>query len=211
MRPLRLLIVDDHPVVRSGLRAMLATQADFEIVAEAEDGAEAVRLADEHRPDVVLIDLHMPGLDGVHALEEIRALGHGTRSLVLTTYETDADILPAIEAGAEGYLLKDAPHEELFRAIRATAVGESILAPQVAARLLRRLSSGMDDALSRREIDVLQRVSRGDTNKAIARELHIAEATVKSHLLHVFAKLGVADRTAAVTRALERGIIRLEG
>ena len=206
---IRLLISDDHPVVRDGLRGMLASQPDLDVIGEAADGAAAVKLAAELAPDVILLDLRMPVLDGVAAIRQIRAQQPGTHILVLTTYDTDADILPAIEAGATGYLLKDAPRDELFRAIRATARGETVLAPAVAARLLGKMRAPAEEKLSARELEVLGLVSEGASNGEIAQALHISEATVKSHLLHIFAKLGVADRTAAVTVALQRGVLRL--
>jgi DNA-binding NarL/FixJ family response regulator len=206
---IRLLIADDHPVVRDGLRGMLAGQPDLQVVGEAADGAVAVALAAELAPDVILMDLRMPVLDGVAAIRQIRARQPGAHILVLTTYDTDADILPAIEAGATGYLLKDAPRDELFRAIRATARGETVLAPAVAARLLGKMRAPAEEKLSARELEVLGLVARGASNVEIARALHISEATVKSHLLHIFGKLGVADRTAAVTVAVQRGILRL--
>ena len=209
-RTIRLLIVDDHPVVRSGLQGMLASQPDFEVVGEAQDGSEGVRLAKKLKPDVILMDLRMPEMDGVTAIKRIKAEQPEIRILVLTTYESDADILRSIETGATGYLLKGAPREELYSAIRAVSRGESPLAPAVAARLVGRLRGPADSTLSNREIEVLQLVARGTSNKGIAKELWISETTVKTHMLHVFAKLGVADRTAAVTAALKRGIIRLE-
>ncbi len=207
---IRLLIADDHPVVRTGLQGMLTGQPDFEVVGEAADGAEAVALTDQLHPDVVLMDLRMPDMDGVTAIRHIKTRHPEVHILVLTTYDTDADILPAIEAGATGYLLKDAPREDLFRAIRAAARGETVLAPTVAARLVGRMRAPAQEVLSAREIEVLSLVARGRSNKEIARQLHISEATVKSHLIHIFDKLGVADRTAAVTEALRRGILRLE-
>lgn len=207
---IRLLIADDHPVVRGGLQGMLAAEPDFEVVGEAETGAQAVEMTERLGPDVVLMDLRMPEMDGVSAIKRIREIRPATRALVLTTYDSDADILPAIEAGATGYLLKDAPREDLFRAIRAAARGESVLAPAVAARLMGRMRARGEEALSAREIEVLALVARGHNNKAIGRDLHVSEATVKTHLLHIFGKLGVDDRTAAVTVALERGILRLD-
>ncbi len=205
---IRLLIVDDHPVVRDGLRAILATQSDLEIIGEADTGDAALARVAVDAPDVVLMDLQMPILDGVTAIAQIHTAHRGVRVLVLTTYETDADITAAIEAGATGYLLKDTPRADLFAAIRAAARGEAALSPAVATRVLGRLR-GSPEALSAREIDVLTAVARGDSNKQVARALHISEATVKTHLLHIYAKLGVADRTAAVTTALTRGVIRL--
>jgi DNA-binding NarL/FixJ family response regulator len=206
---IRLVLADDHPVVRDGLRGMLASQADFEVVGEAGSGREAVRLVERERPDVVLMDLQMPDLDGVAATAEIVARFPASRVLVLTTYDTDADILRAVEAGATGYLLKDAPRERLFPAIRAAARGETVLAPTVATRLVGRLRLPAGEALTAREVEVLERVATGASNADVAAGLYISEATVKTHLLHIFAKLGVDDRTAAVVAALERGIIRL--
>jgi DNA-binding NarL/FixJ family response regulator len=211
MTPIRILLVDDHPVVRAGIRGMLAGQPDFAILGEAENGRQAVQLAVALQPDVILMDLRMPVQDGVEALVELRASGVRSGVLVLTTYDTDADILPAVEAGATGYLLKDAPREELYRAVRATARGEAVLAPSVAARLMRRVREDGTEGLSARELEVLMLVADGATNQAIGRALHISVATVKSHLIHIFSKLGVSDRTAAVTVALERDMIRLDG
>jgi DNA-binding NarL/FixJ family response regulator len=206
---IRILIVDDHPVVRDGLRGMLAGEADFEVVGEAASGAEAVLLTERERPDVVLMDLQMPGVDGATATAEIAERFPGTRVLVLTTYDTDADILRAVEAGATGYLLKDAPRERLFPAIRSAARGETVLAPTVATRLVNRMRVPAEEALTGREIEVLELVARGSSNADVAASLFISEATVKTHLLHIFGKLGVDDRTAAVVSALERGIIAL--
>ena len=208
--PIRLIVADDHPVVRNGLRAMLETQPDIEVVGEAVNGAEALSMVGSLRPDLVLMDLQMPELDGATATRHIRARFENVHVLILTTYDTDADISRAVEAGATGYLLKDARRDELFQAVRVAARGESVLSPGVASRVLGRMRAPAEEALSPREIEVLGAVARGLSNRAIARSLHISEATVKTHLLHVFAKLGVDDRTAAVTVALERGIIRLE-
>ncbi len=206
---IRLLIADDHPVVRSGLKAILATQPDFELVAEADNGETAVTLFAQFQPDVTLMDLQMPCMDGLTAIRLIRAGHPQAYVLVLTTFNTDADILPALEAGATGYLVKDAPADELFRAVRAAARGEKVLAPVVAARLMERLAAPAEKSLSGREIEVLELAARGAANREIAGRLHITEATVKSHFVRIFAKLGVADRTAAVTAALEKKIIRL--
>ncbi|MGH3005894.1 MAG: response regulator [Gaiellaceae bacterium] len=206
----RVLIADDHPVVRSGLRGMLASDPGFEVVGEAADGPEAVALALRERPDVVLMDLRMPDLDGASATAEIRASRPETQILVLTTYDTDADIVRAIEAGAIGYLLKDVPHEEISRAVRAAARGEPALAPAVAERLMDRARGAAGDALTGREIDVLQLAARGLNNSEIAQEMFVSATTVKAHLAHIYRKLGVSDRTAAVTTALERQIIRLD-
>ena len=206
---LRLLVVDDHPVVRMGLVAMLSEHEDFDVVGEAADGAEAVALAARHRPDVVLMDLRMPGLDGAAATARLRADGAGPAVLVLTTYDTDADIVRAVEAGATGYLLKDSPREVLADAIRRAARGETVLAPPVVARLASRLRGPTGPTLTEREVQVVQCVARGLSNAEVGRELHIGEATVKTHLLRAFEKLGVADRTAAVTAAYRAGLIEL--
>ncbi len=208
---IRVLIVDDHPVVRTGLLGMLAAQREFAVVGEASNGRQAIELASQLRPDVVLMDLRMPELDGVAATAEIRRQLDRVQVLVLTTYDSDADILRAIEAGAIGYLLKDVPREDLFRAIRAAAKGESALAPAVAARLMGRMRAPPEETLSTREIQVLTMVAEGASNKAIGHQLHISEATVKTHLLHIFDKLGVSDRTQAVTAALQKGIVHLGG
>lgn len=207
---IRLLIADDHPVVRDGLRAMLATQPDIDVVGEATTGRQAVDMARSLRPQLVLMDLQMPGLDGASATRRIREELDDVHVLVLTTYDTDADVTRAVEAGATGYLLKDAPREDLFRAVRLAAQGESVLSPGVASRVLHRMRGPAEEALSSREIEVVACVARGLSNRDIARRLHISEATVKTHLVHIFGKLGVDNRTAAVTTAVARGIIRLE-
>lgn len=209
MDKIRILITDDHPVVREGLSGMLAGQADFEVIGLAADGDTAVQMHRSLAPDVTLMDLRMPGLDGVGAIMAIRAQQPLSRIIVMTTYDSDADILRAIEAGATGYLLKDTPREELFRAIRAAARGDSVLAPTVAARLMTRMRAPAEENLSAREIEVLQLVATGAGNEAIGKSLHISTATVKTHLIHIYGKLGVDDRTAAVTTALEKGIITL--
>jgi len=190
---------------------MLAGQPDFEVVGEAQNGAEAVEMAEKLAPDVVLMDLRMPEMDGIAAISEIKSQKPETNVLVLTTHDGGADILRAIETGATGYLLKDAPREDLFGAIRATARGEQLLAPTVAAHLTdHRARWSEERALSGREVEVLELVSRGTSNREIANRLWISEATVKSHLLHIYEKLGVTDRTSAVTSALRRGILRLD-
>lgn len=209
MTTTKILIVDDHPIVRAGIRGMLETQADFAVVAEAADGREAIALTRKFAPDVVLMDLRMPETDGVAAIAAIKEEQPSIHILVLTTYDTDADIVRAIDAGATGYLLKDAPRAELFRAVHATARGEAVLAPVVAERLMGKVRSGSDERLSAREIDVLLLVARGATNQEVAQKLHISTATVKSHMMQIYSKLGVSDRTAAATTAIERGIIRL--
>jgi DNA-binding NarL/FixJ family response regulator len=209
--PLAVLIADDHPVVREGLRGMLAAEPAIRVVAEAASGGEAVVMARRHRPDVVLMDLRMPGGDGVQATAGIIADLPGTRVVVLTTYETDADIVRAVEAGATGYLLKDTPRQDLVAAIRAAARGETVLGPAVAGRLVSHLRRPAVEPLSGRETEVLTHVARGETNADIARALFISEATVKTHLLRAFGKLGVSDRTAAVTRAIELGMLPAPG
>ena len=203
---LRVIVADDHPVVREGLRAMLDAEPDLEVVGEAASGAEAVALTARLRPDVVLMDLRMPGTDGVTATGEIAATGHA-RVLVVTTYDTDADILRAVEAGATGYLLKDTPRRELAEAVRAAARGETVLAPPVASKLVSRVRLPAVESPTPRELEVLAQVARGLSNVDIGRELHISEATVKTHLVHIFDKLGVSDRTAAVTRAIGKGLL----
>jgi DNA-binding NarL/FixJ family response regulator len=207
---IRVLIVDDHPIVRAGIEGILARQDDVEVVGEATTGAEAVVMTYDLVPDVVLMDLRMPEMDGVEAIKQIKRANENVHVLVLTTYDSDADILRAVEAGATGYLLKDTPRDDLFRAIRAAARGESVLAPVVATRLMSRVRTPGEDMLSNREIEVLRIAARGASNKEIAKQLWISEATVKSHLIHIFAKLGVADRTAAVMVGLERGMLRLD-
>jgi len=204
---IRVLVVDDHPVVRGGLVGWLDAQPDLAVVGEAGDGQEALARVAETTPDVVLMDLRMPRMDGVAAIERLAATHPAVRVLVLTTYDTDADIVRAVEAGASGYLLKDAPLPQLADAVRAAARGETVLAPPVAARLVSRLRAPAPDAPTARELEVLAGVARGLTNAEIGRELFIGEATVKTHLLRVFAKLGVDDRTRAVLVAVERGLL----
>jgi DNA-binding NarL/FixJ family response regulator len=202
-----LVIVDDHPVVRDGLRGMFTGDERFEVLGEAADGAEAIAAAEKLRPDVILMDLRMPGTDGVTAIAELARRGVASRVLVLTTYDTDSDVLPAIEAGATGYLLKDAPRDELYRAVEAAARGQAVLSPAVATRLMGQIRQPASEPLSQRELDVLGLIARGSTNREAAAQLFISEATVKTHLLHVYAKLGVNDRAAAVATAYERGIL----
>ena len=203
---IRVMVADDHPIVRGGIVALLSAADDLEVVAEASDGLEAVRLAAQHRPDVILMDLRMPGLDGDEATARILAANASTRVVILTTYESDASILTAIEAGASGYLLKAAPQEEILAGVRSVARGEVALAPSIAAMLVQRVAKPTV-ALSPRETEVLALVAQGSSNPQIARALFLSEATVKTHLLHVFEKLGVSDRTRAVTRAMELGIL----
>ena len=207
-RPIRVLLVDDHPVVRAGLRALLTSATGIEVVAEAASGSAALDLVREQAPDVVLMDLQMgAGMDGVTATEGLQQLPHPPRVLILTTYDTDADILRAVEAGAAGYLLKDAPADQLIEAVRAAARGETVLAPVVAERLITRLRTPRPE-LSRRELEVLGLVAEGLANRAIAKQLFVSEATVKSHLVHIFTKLGVDSRTSAVATARAAGLIR---
>ena len=200
----RVLLVDDHPVVRDGLRAVLEG-AGFVVAGEAEDGKRALAVYPSAKPDVVLMDLRMPVMDGVTATTRLRELDPAARVLVLTTYDRDGDIARAMAAGAAGYLLKAAPREDLHKAVRAAARGEVVLAPAVAARVWR----GEGEELSPREREVLRLVAKGCTNREVGERLHVSPATVKTHLLNVYAKLGVDDRTAAVVTALERGLIDL--
>jgi DNA-binding NarL/FixJ family response regulator len=205
---IRVLLADDHPVVRQGLAAMLGTEADLDVVGEAASGPEAEALAAALRPDIVLMDLRMPGGDGVASIERMTSAGLPCRVIVLTTYETDRDILRAVEAGAAGYLLKDVTPGELAGAVRAAARGETVLAPSVAARLVDRFRARPESPrLSERETAVLRLVAEGCTNAEIGRRLFIGESTVKTHLLRAFGKLGVADRTAAVTSAMRHGLL----
>ena len=208
---IRLLIVDDHPVVRDGLRGMFSADPRFEVAGEAGDGAEAIAAAAKLRPDVILMDLRMPGTDGVTAIRKLAKLGVAAHVLVLTTYDTDGDVLAAIEAGATGYLLKDAPREELFRAVEAAAKGQAVLSPAVATRLMGQIRQPASEPLSQRELEVLELIARGSTNREAAKQLFISEATVKTHLLHVYAKLGVNDRAAAVATAFSRGYLTPRG
>ncbi|GHH42913.1 response regulator [Lentzea cavernae] len=204
-----LLIVDDHPVVRDGLRGMFGADPRFEVVGEAADGAEAVSAGERLRPDVILMDLRMPGTDGVTAIRELAKRGVPSRVLVLTTYDTDSHVLTAIEAGATGYLLKEAPREELVRAVEAAARGQAVLSPAVATRLVGQVRKPAPAPLSQRELEVLELIARGSTNREAAKRLFISETTVKTHLLHVYAKLGVNDRAAAVAAAFSRGYLAL--
>ena len=209
--PIRILIVDDHPVVRAGIEGMLARQDDFVIVGEAENGEQAVRLSAELQPDVVLMDLRMPVMDGLQSMLHIRQHNPQIQVVILTTYNQDRDVLAALNAGAVGYMLKDAPREELYQAVRAAAQGKSVLHPSVAATLINHMrDSALSIQLSEREIEILQLVSEGRANKEIGNLLFISAATVKTHLIHIFTKLDVSDRAAAVRVALERGILQLK-
>lgn len=204
---IRLLVVDDHPVVRAGMVAMLSEEPEFSVVGEAADGAQCLALVPRLTPDVVLMDLRMPGIDGTEATRRVRALPDPPEVLILTTYDTDADIVRAVEAGARGYLLKDAAPAVLADAIRRAAQGETVLAPTVAARLADRIRAPKGPELTERELDVLRHVARGLSNAEVGRALFIGEATVKTYLLRAYAKLDVNDRTAAVTAAYRLGLI----
>lgn len=208
MSPIRILVVDDHPVVRDGVAAMLSAVEDLDVVGQAGSGPEAVRLATGLDPDVVVMDLRMPGGGGVDAVRAMKQRGLRAAVLVLTTYDTDTDTVAAIEAGATGYLLKDSPTATLVSAVRSTAAGETVLSPTIATRLASHVREpARRTALSAREREVLALVARGMPNKQIARELFVSEATVKTHLGHVFDKLGATDRAAAVAAAYEQGIL----
>ena len=214
METIKVLIVDDHTVVRDGLTTMLGREKDFTVVGEAQNGLEAVERARELEPDVILMDLRMPELDGVEAMRRIRSQDPEVRFIVLTTYDTDEYIFDAIEAGAKGYLLKDASREDLFQAVRAVHGGESLIQPDVAARVLDRFAqlsrqATPADVISEREVEVLRLMATGAANKAIAAELSISESTVKTHVANIFQKLDVSGRTDAVTKALRKRIIKL--
>jgi DNA-binding NarL/FixJ family response regulator len=205
---IRVVIADDHPIVRAGLVALVEAAGDIEVVGTASTGLDAVDVAAAQRPDVVLMDLRMPGIDGDEATARIIAANPATRVVILTTYESDDAILSAIEAGASGYLLKAAPEAELLAGVRAVAAGEVALAPGVAALLVKRAATPVTGpVLSARELEVLRLVAQGLSNRAIGEQLFLGEATVKTHLLHAFTKLEVRDRTRAVTRAMELGLL----
>lgn len=205
--PITLLIADDHPVVRDGLSGMFAADPAFEVLGQAADGAEAIQQALALRPDVILMDLRMPGMDGLTAIRELARRRIPARVLVLTTYDTDSYVLPALEAGATGYLLKDAPRDVLLRAVRSAARGEAVLSPSVASKLITKVRTPAQEPLSQREREVLALVAAGTTNREAAARLFISEATVKSHLLNIYSKLGVNDRAAAVAEAFNRGLL----
>ena len=214
MEAIKILIADDHPVVREGLFAMLSREVDFDVIGEAKDGVEAVNKAKELSPDVVLMDLRMPEMDGVEAMRQIKSEMPDVKFIILTTYSDDEYIFSGIEAGARAYLLKDAPREDLFKAIRAVHRGESLIQPVVASKLLDRFSelsrrTPSGDELSSRELEILCLMAKGAANKEISAQLNIAQSTVKTHISNIFQKLGVNDRTEAVTQAIKKGIIRL--
>ena len=214
MEVIKILVVDDHPVVREGISAMLQHEPDFRIVGEASNGREAIDRARELEPDVVLMDLRMPEIDGVEAISRIKAEKPETKFIILTTYSDDEYIFKGIAAGARAYLLKDAPREELFRAIRTVSHGESLIQPVVASKVLDRLvelsqKTASPEALSEREIEVLKLMAKGVSNKDIADQLSITQSTVKTHITSIFQKLDVTTRTEAVTTALKKGIIQL--
>lgn len=208
---IRLILCDDHPIVRAGLRAVLATEPDIEVVAEAASAEEAVEVARSTPADLVLMDLQFGGaMDGAEATRAILAAVDAPHVLILTNYDTDADILGAVEAGASGYLLKDAPPDELLVAVRAAAAGQSALAPAITSRLLQRVRAP-SISLSARELEVLSLVAEGKSNAEVAASLFLGETTVKTHLVHIFEKLGVGSRTAAVNEARRAGLLRTDG
>ena len=214
MENIRIMIADDHPVVREGLITMIGREEGFEVIGEAKDGAEAVSKAKELKPDIVLIDLRMPEMDGVEAIREISAIEPDIKFIILTTYSDDEYIFRGIEVGARAYLLKDAPREELFRAIRTVYRGESLIQPVVASKVLDRFAelsrhAQAPETLSEREIEVLKLMAKGAANKEIATQLSITNSTVKTHITSIFQKLNASDRTEAVTLAIKRGIIHI--
>jgi DNA-binding NarL/FixJ family response regulator len=208
---IKVLIVDDHPVVRDGLRGVVDAESGMEVVGEAGNGVEALARVAASEVDVVLMDLRMPEMGGVEAIKELRRTAPAVRVLVLTTFDTDRDVLPAIEAGATGYLLKDTPRAELVRAVRAAHRGEAVLSPAVAGRLMGQVRGPEPEVLSARELEVLALVAAGSTNREAAQKLFISEATVKTHLLHIYAKLEVRDRASAVAVGYQRGLLVPDG
>ncbi len=208
-KAIRILVADDHPVVRDGLVAILSTQTDFEVVGEAASGRATVEQTTRLQPDVLLLDLEMPDMDGLTALHQLKSFSPHPHVLVFTAFDTDERIISAIKSGVEGYLLKGAPRDELFKAIRMVARGESLLNPRVASTLIRHVTDPDPDPLTAREIEVLALLGRGMTNKEIAQELVVTERTVKFHVSAILGKLGAANRTEAVRVAVQRGIISL--
>ncbi len=210
MQHIRILVADDHPIVRDGLIAILSTQPDFAVIAEASTGTEALRLADELRPDVTLLDLEMPELDGVSALQQMSAVCPNVRVIVLTAFDADDHIVGAVRAGAKGYLLKGAPRDEIFNAVRIVSAGGSLLQPIVASKLMQRIESQSNtESLTGREREVLQLLAQGRTNKEIATALVISERTAKFHVSAILSKLGVGNRTEAVRAAAQQGLVNL--
>jgi len=201
------VVADDHPVVRQGIVALLASADGIEVIAAVDDGRAATDVALEMRPSVIVMDLRMPDVDGVEAIGSIRAAWPDARVLVLTTYDTDEAIVRAVEAGASGYMLKDTPADDLIDAVRRAAAGETVLAPPVAKRLVERVREPTATSLTSREIEIIREVANGRANAAIAEHLHISQATVKTHLIHIYDKLGVSDRAGAVARAYETGVL----
>lgn len=206
-KTIRVVVADDHPIVRQGVVALLEDESDIQVVADVADGRAAVSAALSDDPDVVLMDLRMPEMDGVEATRAVRERRPEVAVLVLTTYDTDEAIVRAVDAGAAGYMLKDSPTEDLVNAVRRAAAGETVLAPPITKRLVERIHKVSPDALTSREIEVLREVANGNTNAEVAERLHISEATVKTHLFHIYDKLAVSDRAAAVARAYERGVL----
>jgi two-component system, NarL family, response regulator LiaR len=207
--PIRILVADDHPVVRDGLVAMLGTQTDFEVVGEAPNGVEVIQKAQGLLPDVILLDLEMPEMDGVETLRQLRVICPNVQAIVFTAFDTDERIVGAVQAGAKGYLLKGAPRDEIFKAIRVVSQGGSLLQPVVASKLMQHISAQPGESLTEREADVLQLLAQGKTNKEIAAALVITERTVKFHISSILGKLGAGNRTEAVTIAAQRGLVKL--